>query len=179
MKKKEKGQYGYINYYKKGKLLVTLILAIMIASIILSMLLAFGDTGRIGIIFAILLVLPFAKFLIAYIMCAKFQTMPQDVYDVVHGQTDETDMIYDLVITQTEGMHYYDAVCVRNGSVYALVLDKHFMQQALANSKYKYIVHLYTDTDAFAKKIHSIGEPNDKTKLIDQYMREQILTFCV
>ena len=38
MKKKEKGQYGYINYYKKGKLLVTLILAIMIASIILSML---------------------------------------------------------------------------------------------------------------------------------------------
>ena len=40
MKKKEKGQYGYINYYKKGKLLVTLILAIMIASIILSMLLA-------------------------------------------------------------------------------------------------------------------------------------------
>ena len=186
MKKKEKGQYGYINYYKKGKLLVTLILAIMIASIILSMLLAFGDTGRIGIIF---LVLPFAKFLIAYIMCAKFQTMPQDVYDVVHGQTDETDMIYDLVITQSEGMHYYDAVCVRNGSVYALVLDKHFkeekkeyetfMQQALANSKYKYIVHLYTDTDAFAKKIHSIGEPNDKTKLIDQYMREQILTFCV
>ena len=149
MKKKEKGQYGYIDYYKKGKLLVTLILAIMIASIILSMLLAFGDTGRIGIIFAILLVLPFAKFLIAYIMCAKFQTMPQDVYDVVHGQTDETDMIYDLVITQTEGMHYYDAVCVRNGSVY------------------------------FAKKIHSIGEPNDKTKLIDQYMREQILTFCV
>ena len=189
MKKKEKGQYGYINYYKKGKLLVTLILAIMIASIILSMLLAFGDTGRIGIIFAILLVLPFAKFLIAYIMCAKFQTMPQDVYDVVHGQTDETDMIYDLVITQTEGMHYYDAVCVRNGSVDALVLDKHFkeekkeyetfMQQALANSKYKYIVHLYTDADAFVKKIHSIGEPNDKTKLIDQYMREQILTFCV
>ena len=84
---------------------------------------------------------------------------------------------------------YVDTVCVRNGSVYALVLDKHFkeekkeyetfMQQALANSKYKYIVHLYTDTDAFAKKIHSIGEPNDKTKLIDQYMREQILTFCV
>ena len=55
MKKKEKGQYGYINYYKKGKLIVTLILAIMIASIILSMLLAFGDTGRIGIVFAILL----------------------------------------------------------------------------------------------------------------------------
>lgn len=161
----------------------------MIASIILSMLLAFGDTGRIGIIFAILLVLPFAKFLIAYIMCAKFQTMPQDVYDVVHGQTDETDMIYDLVITQSEGMHYYDAVCVRNGSVYALVLDKHFkeakkeyetfMQQALANSKYKYFVHLYTDVDTFAKKIHGIGEPNDKTKLIDKYMREQILTFCV
>ena len=126
------------------------------------------------------------KFIKEYLEC---QTMPQDVYDVVHGQTDETDMIYDLVITQTEGMHYYDAVCVRNGSVYALVLDKHFkeekkeyetfMQQALANSKYKYIVHLYTDTDAFAKKIHSIGEPNDKTKLIDQYMREQILTFCV
>jgi len=184
MKKKEKGQYGYINYYKKGKLIVTLILAIMIASIILSMLLAFGDTGRVGIVFAILLVLPFAKFLIAYIMCAKFQTMPQEIYDVVHGQTDETDMIYDLVITQTEGMHFYDAVCVRNGSVYALVKEEKkeyetFMQQALANSKYKYIVHLYTDVNTYAKKIHSIDEPNDKTKLIDKYMREQILTFCV
>ena len=41
----------------------------------------------------------------------------------------QADMIYDLVITQTEGMHYYDAVCVRNGSVYALVLDKHFKEE--------------------------------------------------
>lgn len=99
------------------------------------------------------------------------------------GRPNETDMIYDLVITQTEGMHYYDAVC-QNGSVYALVLDKHFQGReegirdihatGTCNSKYKYIVHCTRDADAFVKKIHSIGEPNDKTKLIDQYMRERM-----
>lgn len=189
MKKKEKGQYGYIRFYKRTKLLVTLILAIMIASIILSMLLVFGDTSRVGIVFAILLVLPFAKFLIAYIMCAKFEPMPEASYQKIQGQTDACDMIYDFVISQTEGMHFYDAVCVRNGSVYAYVSDKNytankkeyetFMQKALTNSKYNYIIHIYNDVNTFAKKIHTIQTPNDNTKLIDNYMREQLLTFCV
>lgn len=189
MKKKEKGQYGYIHYYKGNKLIISLILAIMIAFIIVSMLVMFGDTGRIGIIFAILLVLPFAKFLVAYIMCAKFETMPKEEYDKIEGKTNAEDLLYDVVITQTEGMRYYDVVCIRNGSAYALVLDKRykenkkeyeqFMKQALANSKYHYILHIYDDTDSFAKKIAGIGEPNDQTKLIDKHIREQVMTFCV
>ncbi|MGN0390505.1 MAG: hypothetical protein ACI4L2_06790 [Wujia sp.] len=195
MKKKEKGRYGYINYYKKTKLLITLLLAVMIAFVIITMLLMYGDTNRVMVVFAILLVLPFAKFLIAYIMCIKFSSMPEDMHKRIFEKTktdageEMTGLLYDVVITQYEGMHFFESVCVKNGKVCALVLDKKYpenkseyekcMQAALANSKYKYLIHIYTDVDAYLKKVCSLSTPNDNTRIIDRHMREQLLTYCV
>lgn len=195
MKKKEKGQYGYINYYKKIKLMTALILAVMIAFIIITMLLMYGDTNRVMVIFAILLTLPFAKFLIAYLMCIRFCSMPEELHEAIVNKTKSSTgqtgnaLLFDVVITQYEGMYYYDSMCVKNGNVCALVLDKRYsdnkteyeknLQQAVANSKDKYIVHIYSDSNAYLKKICSLGEPNDNTKIIDKNMRKQILTYCV
>ncbi len=194
MKKKEKGQYGYINYYKRTKLLITLVLAAMIAFIIITMLLMYGDTSRVMVVFAILLVLPFAKFLIAYITCIKFTSMPENIHQHILERTqtngkEMSGLLYDVVIAQYEGMHFFESICVKNGKVCALILDKHYpehkndyekcIQAAFANSKYKYLIHIYTDVDAYLKKVCSLSEPNDNTKLVDKHMREQLLTYCV
>lgn len=195
MKKKEKGQYGYINYYKKTRLLISLALAAMIAFIILTMLFMYGDISRVGIVFAILLVLPFAKFLTAYIICAKFSPMSEALHQHIFEKTkteageEMTGLLYDVVVSQYEGMHFFESVCVKNGKACALVLDKKYlenkseyekcMQAALADSKYKYRIHIYTDVDAYVKKVCSLSEPNDNTRIIDRHMREQLLTYCV
>ena len=59
--KKQKGEYGYLTAYRRQKLMITLILACMIAAVILGTIIMFGDTGRVMIVFAILLALPFVR----------------------------------------------------------------------------------------------------------------------
>lgn len=192
-----KGEYGYLKAYRREKLIITLVLAVMIALIIAGMLILFGDTGRVMIVFAILLTLPFAKFLIAWIMCAKFEPLTEEQYGqlcgeiTATGKSDNTSegLYFDIVITQYEGMKFYQSMCIKNGKIIALVLDKDFKENkkayikwidsCIADSKYKYSVTVYGDIQEYAKKVRSVSTPNDKTALIDRHMTDRILTTCV
>ncbi|MGN0367250.1 MAG: hypothetical protein ACI4EK_00580 [Wujia sp.] len=191
LKRKEKGEYEYIRYYKYTKLLGCLILAAMIAFVLLSMLFLFGDTARVIVVVAILLTLPFAKMLVAYIMCAKFQPMKAEDAQSIQACVSETteNLLFDVVITQYEGMQFYESLLVKNGSVCALVLDaqyeqkkktyKEALEKAILNQKYDFHIHIYHDLEQYKKKIRSIHEPNDQNRLIDRFMRDQILGFSV
>ncbi len=196
MFKYKKGEYGYLKAYRRGKLIVSLILAAMIAFIIITMLWLFGDTGRVMIVFAILLTLPFAKFLIAWIMCARFEPLTEEQYQKLcqdisdKEKTENMDgVLFDVVITQYEGMKFYQSMCVKNGKVVALVLAKDFQQnkkeyrewieRCVTDSKYKYTVTLCSDIGEYGKKVRTISTPNDKTAMIDRHIREKILTTCV
>ncbi len=194
--KYNKGEYGYLKAYRRGKLIVSLILAAMIAFIIITMLLLFGDTGRVMIVFAILLALPFAKFLIAWIMCAKFEPLHEEQYQKLCQDIADKDMqnnlngvLFDVVITQYEGMKFYQSMCVKNGKVIALVLSKDYqenkkdyrtwIEHCVEDGKYKYSVTLCSDIREYGKKVRTISTPNDKTAMIDRHIREKILTTCV
>ena len=62
MNKYDKGEYGYLNAYKREKLIITLILAAMIEIVVISLMLKFGDTKRVFVVFAILLSFSFNLF---------------------------------------------------------------------------------------------------------------------
>lgn len=192
----QKGEYGYLKAYRREKLIISLILAVMIALIIAGMLFLFGDTGRVMIVFAILLTLPFAKFLIAWIMCAKFEPLTEEQYRQLCAEIAGTKkggisdgLYFDIVITQYEGMKFYQSMCIKNGKIIALVLDKDFeqnkkayekwIQSCIADSKYKYSVTVYGDVQEYIKRVRSISSPNDKTAMIDRHMTDRILTTCV
>lgn len=192
--KYNKGEYGYLKAYRRGKLIVSLILAAMIAFIIITMLFLFGDTGRVMIVFAILLALPFAKFLIAWMMCAKFEPLQEEQYqklcqDIKDKQENLDGVLFDVVITQYEGMKFYQSMCVKNGKVIALVLSKDYqenkkeyrawIEHCVEDGKYKYPVTLCSDIVEYGKKVRTISTPNDKTAMIDRHIREKILTTCV
>lgn len=194
--KYNKGEYGYLKAYRRGKLIVSLILAAMIAFIIITMLFLFGDTGRVMIVFAILLALPFAKFLIAWMMCAKFEPLREEQYQAlcqdIAGRDKPENMdgvLFDVVITQYEGMKFYQSMCVKNGKVIALVLSKDYpenkkeyrtwIENCTKDGKYKYPVTLCSDIGEYGKKVRTISTPNDKTAMIDRHIREKILTTCV
>ena len=148
------------------------------------------------IVFAILLSLPFAKFLIAWIMCARFEPLTEEQYQKLcqdisdKEKTENMDgVLFDVVITQYEGMKFYQSMCVKNGKVVALVLAKDFQQnkkeyrewieRCVTGSKYKYTVTLCSEIGEYGKKVHTISTPNDKTAMIDRHIREKILTTCV
>lgn len=191
--KYKKGDYGYIKAYRMGKLTVSIILAAMIAFIIITMLVLFGDTGRVMIVFAILLVLPFAKFFIAWIMCAGFSPLTKEEYDhlisVCNVSEDSSELKFDIVITRYEGMKFYQSLCVKNGRVIALVTGsdyasdkkeyREWIETCINSDKYKYPVTIYNDIQSYAKKYCSISSPNDKTALVDRHILEKIITACV
>lgn len=187
MNKYEKGDYGYINAYKKNKLIIALILAAMIAFVVLTVIIMYGTTNKVVIVFAILLSMPFSKFIIAYIICAKFNPLSKDEYEKIQEETKDTDikMLYDITISQYEGVKFYHSVCVRNGKVCALVLDKNIVKArsdyekwlaaCVEDEKYNYKIHVFGDIDAYLKKINSISTPNDNTRIVDKHMTERIL----
>ncbi len=187
MNKYEKGDYGYINAYKKNKLIFALILAIMIAFIVLTVIVMYGHTSKVVIVFAILLSMPFAKFLIAYIICAKFNSLSKSDYEKIVEETKDTGtkILYDITISQYEGVKFYHSMCVKNGKICALVLDKSigktrgeyekWIKRCVEDDKYEYKIHVFGDINAYLKKVNSISTPNDNTKLVDKHMTERIL----
>lgn len=191
MSKINKGEYGYLKAYRRRKLVGFIIFVAMIEFIVITMLLMFGSTSRVGIVFAILLTLPMAKFFIAFIMCIKFKPLDEDSYkkisDGVHNQYGF--LMYDLVISQYEGFKFYQAMCVKNGKVCALVLDKNaqtekkayekWIKSCFKDSKYQYAVYVYDNIDGYIKKANSISEPNENTRTIDKHVAQNIMEMCV
>lgn len=192
--RKAKGQYGYLSAYRREKLIIALILACMIAFVIIGTIIMFGDTGRVMIIFAILLALPFAKFLIAWIVCAKFKPFTKEQYDSFQADIKDSAVLskylhYDVVVSQYEGMLFYQSILVMNGKIIALAQEcsgtlemkkyKRWLTNCMEGAKEPYSVTVYDKVDAYTKKIKSISTPSDQTARMDQYIAQCILDTCV
>lgn len=187
MNKYEKGDYGYINAYKKNKLIISLILAAMIAFVVLTVILMYDTTNKVVIVFAILLSMPFSKFIIAYIICAKFTPLSKESYEKIIDEIKDTGtkLLFDITISQYEGVKFYHSMCIKNGKICALVLDKNigknrseyekWIKDCVSDDKYDYKIHVFGDIDAYLKKVNSINTPNDNTRIVDKHMTERIL----
>ena len=148
----------------------------------------YGDTSRVIIVFAILLSLPLAKFLIAYIIVAKFNPLTFDQHAKIANnyKNKDSSLMFDITISQYEGIKFYHSMLIKNGKIYALVLNKDYSAKkkdyekwiaaCITGDKYKYKITVYDDIDEYIKKINSVSEPNDNNKLIDRHIREEILS---
>ena len=188
MKKVNKGEYGYLKSYKFTKLIVVVILAIMIAAVVLGTIFMYGDTSRVVIVIAILLSMPLAKFLIAYIIVVKFDSLTYDEYVKISNTYRSNDkcLMFDITISQYEGIKFYESMFIKNGKIYALVMNKDcktkkndyekWISNCLISDKYKYKISVFDNIDEYIKKINSVSEPNDNNKLIDRHIKEEILS---
>ncbi len=188
MNKVEKGEYGYLKSYKLSKLIVVIILSLMIEAVVIGTLIMYGDTSRVVIVIAILLALPLAKFLIALIIVARCKSLSFDEHAKIANNYKNKDncLLFDVTISQYEGIKFYQSMLVKNGKIYALVLNKDFTEKkkdyekwinaSISGDKYKYKVSVFDSIDEYIKKINSVSEPNDNNKLIDRHIREEILS---
>jgi hypothetical protein len=93
-----------------------------------------------------------------------------------------------MVISRYEGMKHYAAITVKNGRIYALVLEKDYerrdeglpkeyekwIDEAANDSKYKYKINTYSDISQYEKKVTSVSTPNDNTRLVDRHIMDRI-----
>ncbi|MDE5872861.1 MAG: hypothetical protein K2H07_03000 [Lachnospiraceae bacterium] len=191
MEKHEKGEYGYLKYYRLCKLIGVIVFTAMIEFIVITMLLLWGSTSRVIVVFAILLSLPLAKFFIAFIMCVKFKSLDEEDYvSIRDGIKNEHGIIlYDVAVSRYEGMKFYQSICVKNGKICALAMDKSFeenkkdyekwLESCVSNSKYSYSIYVFPDVKAYIKKADSISEANDRNRSIDKHIAKIILEMSI
>ncbi len=188
MSKPDKGQYGYMKSYRLSKLIGVIVLALMIEFVVITTLIMYGDTKRVIIVIAILLALPLAKLFIGFILCVKFKPLSEDQYSVIHNKVKNggKNLLFDVSISQYEGIKFYQSMFVKNGKIYALVMSKDFKENkkdyekwitaAITGDKYKYKVVCLDDSEEYIKKVNSVSEPNDNNKLIDKFVIDEILS---
>lgn len=186
MKSYKKGEYGYLKKYRNSKLIASIVFLLLITFIVATVIIMFGDTKRVAIVFAILMALPLAKFIIAYILCLKFKPLTMEDYEYIKANSKDCfkDLSFDISITQYEGAKFYPAMLIKNGKVYAFVYDKNFsskkkeyetwIKNTFSDTKYEYKVFVTDKLDEYVKKINSVSEANRNNKLIDVYIKELI-----
>lgn len=190
----EKGQYGYIKEHKKKIITSIIILGVMILTGVILSLVMFKTTKTLIIILPILISLPFAKQIVALIMCSKFKPLTEEEHKKIEKgihYENRDGILYDISISRYEGMMFFPAVIVRDGRMLFLyqeafdkkIPDVEFLKKEIARSfemiKKPYVIITALTVDEFIKKAETIKEPDEDYVVKDQSMREKIFELGV
>lgn len=190
----EKGQYGYIKKHKKKIITSIIILGVMILTGVILSLVMFKTTKTLIIILPILISLPFAKQIVALIMCSKFKPLTEEEHKKIEKgihYENRDGILYDISISRYEGMMFFPAVIVRDGRMLFLyqkafdkkIPDVEFLKKEIARSfemiKKPYVIITVLTVDEFIKKAEAIKEPDEDYVVKDQSMREKIFELGV
>lgn len=190
----EKGQYGYIKKHKKKIITSIIILGVMILTGVILSLVMFKTTKTMIIILPILISLPFAKQIVALIMCSKFKPLTEEEHKKIEKgihYENRDGILYDISISRYEGMMFFPAVIVRDGRMLFLyqeafdkkIPDVEFLKKEIARSfemiKKPYVIITALTVDEFIKKAETIKEPDEDYVVKDQSMREKIFELGV
>lgn len=190
----EKGQYGYIKKHKKKIITSIIILGVMILTGVILSLVMFKTTKTLIIILPILISLPFAKQIVALIICSKFKPLTEEEHKKIEKgihYENRDGILYDISISRYEGMMFFPAVIVRDGRMLFLyqkafdkkIPDVEFLKKEIARSfemiKKPYVIITALTVDEFIKKAEAIKEPDEDYVVKDQSMREKIFELGV
>lgn len=190
----EKGQYGYIKKHKKKIITSIIILGVMILTGVILSLVMFKTTKTLIIILPILISLPFAKQIVALIMCSKFKPLTEEEHKKIEKgihYENRDGILYDISISRYEGMMFFPAMIVRDGRMLFLyqkafdkkIPDVEFLKKEIARSfemiKKPYVIITALTVDEFIKKAEAIKEPDEDYVVKDQSMREKIFELGV
>lgn len=185
----EKGTYGYIRRYRKKQIFYVIILGIVIITGVALSIGLYHTTKTMLILLPILTSLPFAKQLVGLILCADMVPLTEEEYrkvteEISYGK--KSGILYDLSISQYEGILFFPAVIVRDGRLLFLYRGKwgkrfsskealkKYLKTILETEKHPYVILVATDIDEFINKAGQIKEPDEETGKRDAGMRKRL-----
>jgi len=190
----EKGDYGYIEKYKKRLLISIIVLGLIIILGVFFSVAVFDTRKNLFILLPILTSLPFAKQLVSYILCADFKPLSKEEYELVnhkisYGGSD--DIVYDISLSRYEGILFFPAAVVRNGRIIFLYTDKFKkkypdmdsikkeIEKSFANQKKPYVILVTGSVKEFIKKANTLKEPGEEFISRDKKMRNTLFELGV
>ena len=117
MKKKEKGQLGYIKWRKEKYLIGTIAeFAVVIALVVLGYVQTKTKLNLLTVV-AVVGCLPASKMLVEFITIAPHQSIEKDIYQEIEAKASLLKRVYDLVITSPEKVMPVDAIVISGHTV--------------------------------------------------------------
>ncbi len=124
MKKRAKGECGYIDYQRKRVLLITLVLYVCAIGIYLFGYMTLHTTRNVFSILAVLTVLPASKSLVNLIMFLRFRSLDKEVYAEYEGAAGDIYSAYELAMTTYERTYFIEAAaCRANNLIVSFISD--------------------------------------------------------
>lgn len=186
-----RGDYGYARKYKNTRLLITSILFLCILTDVVLTLVIYQTKSTLLTVLACVMSLPFAKMLISYLLCIRFEPATKAEHEKLEALAEQhhVKLLYDVSVSQTEGIFFYPCLTVHNNNIIAYVPkadanDKikeytEVMKKSYEDTKYKLRIVIVADLAKFEKELAKIHEPKDEQKKIDRYIGKRLLELGV
>ncbi len=179
MKKRSKGEWGYINGQRLYVLVITIVLYACAAGLYLIGYLTLHTHRSLWTVFAVLSILPASKSMVNLIMFLRFKSLPADVHDEYDAAKGQLPVIYELPFTTYEKTYFVDAIACAGNTAAGCYLGKasgktshdsdiknltNHLNTVLKNDGYKdFTIKIYDDKDDFIKRLAEMN-----VKLIDK-----------
>lgn len=167
MKKKKKGQYGYLTYSKKTAIIRTAIMLAAALSVYITGWVSTGTNKNLLTIVAVLGCLPACKSAVGMIMLLRAKGCPEAVYEKLRDTEHIPGVLWDMYFTSYEKNYEVFHMQVREKAVIGLLSDrtkgkkedvaasceKH-LHGMLAQNGYKDVtVKIFTDLNIYQKRL--------------------------
>lgn len=168
--KKEKGQYGYLNYKKIYQLIMTLIFLIIVLAVMAGGYLYYKTLSNVFTVLAIVIVIPAAKYGVGYIVLIPYKEPEKDRYEELESK--DYILLSELVITSEEKIMNLDFAAIKDKRAYCFISHKKtdirytekYLKKIL-NSEFDGVaVKLFTDYDKYKSSLNKLGSLEDDVK---------------
>lgn len=171
MKKAEKGEYGYIRYQKKKRILIT---AVMFAIPLLIYLTGLHETGTRKNLFtfvAIMGCLPAAKCAVSMILICLQKPMKEELYHEIKEHVQDMTVIYEATVSSYEKNISFPCIVVTGLNVVCYTDDpkvdaafaETHIKKILQGNGYKSNIKVFRELKPFLKRIDELY-PDHKQK---------------
>ncbi len=183
----DKGEYGHSKRYKNIRMAFTLVLFMLILTDVVFSLIIFQTRKTLFVIIGCVMAIPFARNLIDFFMALKADPLSKEEYDKVDALSKETGrkFLYDITITETEGVVYIPALAIYNNNIIAYTPK---VNKPKDREKIKvYINEVNSEGDnyrifvtekfaTFSKEIGKLRDASSETLERDEYITLKLLS---
>ncbi len=170
MKKKPKGTYGYINYEKKKRILITLVLFAIPILIYVTGYLQTGTRKNLFTFVAIMGCLPASKCAVSMIVICMQKPMKAELYELFRRHVRDLTAVYETTVSSEKKNYPLPCIviCGQNVVCYSedAKVDKEYLQQhikkILQGNGYRSNVKIFTEQKAFLRRVDELYVNRDE-----------------
>ncbi|MFR1760375.1 hypothetical protein [Frisingicoccus sp.] len=146
-----KGSYGYIDNWKRTRLITLVLWVIFIGALLLIPMMVLGTKYNAFTVAAIVMVLPAARQAVQYIAMAGFRSGSREEYEKIASYVEGKSWMVlaaDMVLASESGHMVLNMIVICNGNIYGYAPKQKKSREAIE----AYLTNLLMETDVTHKK---------------------------